>query len=137
MDYANKVMEQISSFFQTITNPNVQHQETSVEREFKRILRCLPRKRKAHSPILQSLQKLSEDWRERQRKREKKRLHYALVNGAKINSAINNALNPTQTSPFHILDRSADPPVVETDPSKVGELFSTCLSHLGGILISL
>ena len=130
MEYVNKVIPQISPSFHTITNPSVQHRETSVEREFKRILRRLPRERKAHSPTLQRLQKLSEDWRERQRKQKKKKLHYTLVKGAKIKSAINKALNHTQTAPIHILDRSTGPPVLETNPSKVGKLLSNCLSHL-------
>ena len=103
-----------------------------MEREFKRLLGQLPREKKAHSPTLRRLQKLSKDCRERQCKREKKKLHYALVKGAKIKSAINKALNPTQTAPIHILDRSADPPVIETNPSRVGKRFSNCLSDLGG-----
>ena len=132
VDYVNRVIPQISCLFRTITKPYIQHGETSVEREFKRVLGQLPRKRKAHSPTLRRLQKLSEDSRERQCKREKKKLHYALVKGAKIKSAINKAPNSTQTAPIHILDRSADPPVIETNPSGVGKPFSNCLSHLGG-----
>ena len=63
---------------------------------------------------------------------KKKKLHYAMVKGSKIKAAINRALNPTQSHPVHLLDHSVDPPVLQTDTARVGELLSNCLSHLGG-----
>ena len=123
VEYVNDVIPQISSLYHSVTRPHVEHQETSIEREFKKLLQQLPRHRTTRYNTLSRLQRLNKRWREKQRKREKKKLHYAMVKGSKIKAAINRALNPTQSHPVHLLDHSVDPPVLQTDTARVGELF--------------
>ena len=61
-----------------------------------------------------------------------KKLHYAMVKGSKIKKAIDKALRPDQTQHIQLRDDSTNPPRMESDPQKVGDMFSACLSRLGG-----
>ena len=96
--FVDTVVPQLARGFHNITHPQIRHKETNIEREFKRLLTNLPRGHNARSQSLARLQSLNESWRKKQTKREKSKLHYAMIKGSKIKRAIDKALNPAQSS---------------------------------------
>ena len=126
------VVPQLAGALHNITRPQIQHKETKIERQFKRLLTNLPRGHNARSQSLARLQSLNEAWRKKQRKREKSKLYYAMIKGSKIKRAVHKALNPVQSSVIQLRHTYSDPPTLESDPHKMGTMFSSCLEKLGG-----
>ena len=132
VQYINTLVPQIGTAFHQITRPQLAHRETSIEREFKSILNRMPKGQAARTQALKRSQSISEKWRDKQRKKEKKKLHYAMVKGSKIKRAIDKALHPVPSTGIQLRNASCDPPRLETDPRVMGSMFSECLEHLGG-----
>ena len=132
VQFINSVVPQLARAFHQITRPCNPHRETPIEREFKERLSQLPKGHAQRTRALRRLQERSESWRARQSKREKKKLHYAMVKGSKIKKSIDKSLRPDQKQHIQLRDDSTNPPRMESDPQKLGDMFSACLSRLGG-----
>ena len=132
VQYTNTLVPQIATAFHQITRPQWAHRETSIEREFKSVLNRMPKAQAAQTQALKRLQSISEKWRDKQRKQEKKKLHYAMVKGSKIKRAIDKALHPVPSTGIQLRNASCGPPRLETDPHVMGSMFSECLENLGG-----
>ena len=72
VQFINSVVPQLARAFHQITRPCNPHRETPIEREFKEWLPQLPKGHAQRTRALRRLQELSESWRARQSKREKK-----------------------------------------------------------------
>ena len=72
VQFINSVVPQLARAFHQITRPCNPHRETPIEREFKERLSQLPKGHAQRTRALRRLQELSESWRARQSKREKK-----------------------------------------------------------------
>ena len=124
--------KQIANVFHEITKPMVEHKESRLETEFKHSLASLPKDTDRRKQTLRRLQDPNEKWRSGIQTKQKKRLHYSMVRGNKLKRAIDQALNPRHRAPIHLWDHSTQPPTLVSEPSKVGDVFSRCLTHLGG-----
>ena len=132
VQHINTLVPQIATAFHQITRPQLAHRETSIEREFKTVLNRMPNAQAARTQALKRLQSISEKWRDKQRKKEKKKLHYAMVKGSKIKRTIDKALHLVPSVGIQLRNASCDPPRLETDPHVMGSMFSECLENLGG-----
>ena len=132
VQYVDIIVQQISIVFHRITRPNIQHKETKLEKQYKALLNTLSDNTASRKRTLSKLQELNEQWTKKISARQKKQLHHSMVKGSKIKKAVENALNPSRKSPIQLWDKSSDPPRLATDPSHVGQVFSDCLSKLGG-----
>ena len=72
VQFIYSVVFQLARAFHQITRPCNPHRETPIEREFKERLSQLPKGHAQRTRTLRRLQELSESWRARQSKREKK-----------------------------------------------------------------
>ena len=132
VQWMNTVTQQVANAYDRITRPSAQHRETRMEREFKQALASVPSTTEGRKKTLRKLQDLNERWTKKRTEKEKKRLHYCMINGRKIKKAVDQALNPQQRTQVHLWDESTDPPNLATEPPQVGRVFSECLSKLGG-----
>ena len=132
VQWMNTVTQQVATAYHGITRPLVQHRETRMEREFKQALAGVPSNTEGRKKALRKLQGLNERWTKERTEKEKKRLHYCMIQGRKIKKAVDQALNPQQRTQVHLWDESTDPPNLATEPPQVGRVFSECLSKLGG-----
>ena len=110
VQHINAGVPQITTAFHQITRPQLAHYETSIEREFKTALNRMPKAQAARTQARKRLQSISEKWRDKQRKKEKKKLHYAMVKGSKIKRAIDKALHLVPSTGIQLRNTSCDPP---------------------------